>query len=65
MEHTAQHVSPLDRTITRGSFSRYWTLLAKTLMRSCVVVVIALRGQHTPEVPLTEDDDLVQALLPD
>src|SRR3712207_2020183 len=64
MEHSSQHVSPLDWTSPRpASHQRYWTLLIDALMWPRMVVVGDVRCQHPLELPLAKDQELVQALL--
>ncbi len=66
VEHATQDVSALDRTVPRGaSHQRYGALLIDALMRPSTVVVLEICDEHTTEMSLAKDQDLVQALLSD
>ena len=66
VEHAAQDVSPLDRTVPCDvSYQRHRTLLVNALVRSCVVVILDVRRQNSIQVTLVEDQDSIEALLSD
>ena len=63
MQDAAQDIAPLDPTIARRRLQPNRALLIDTVMRPTMVVVLGIHGQHTTEMSLAEDQDLVQALL--
>ena len=64
VQHAAQKVTPLDRTIPLRSCPEwYWTTLIDALMRSSMVVIVRVGHQYPSKMLLPEDQDLVQTLF--
>ena len=62
MDDTAKHIAPPDRTHTRSTRQRDRALLAQALMRSSVIVEGHVVPEHALQVPLVQDEQVVQAL---
>ena len=65
VEHlrNALHLGSFMRSGTRGSRGD-WNLLPNALMRSCLVEVGHIRIEHAVELPLMQDQQVVQTFLP-
>ena len=56
--HNLAHFSPLDGP-------HVWRILVKREVGSCAVIGREVPGQEAAEVPLAENEDMVQTLAPD
>ena len=63
VNHTAQNVSPLDRTVPRGTDQSNRTVLIDALMWTRMVVICDVRSQRSAKMPLPEDQEPVEAFL--
>ena len=62
MEHAAQDISPLDRTVPRCASQRHGTLLINALVGPRMVIVVDVGRQHPVQMALAEDQDLPNTL---
>lgn len=69
VDDTSQHVSTVNRTALscRGCsrlYQRDWNILVDTMVCSAKVVVLDVLQEHSPQVPLADDKQVIQALFP-
>jgi hypothetical protein len=64
MDDAAKHIPALDVAVGWPSDLRQRTALIQSLMRAALVEEHDILGQHAVEMPLVQNDQSIQALLP-
>ena len=62
MDDTTEHVAPGDRTLPWPASQRDRTPLVQALVRPPLIVEVGIGCEYAQEMPLIEDEEVVQAL---